>query len=223
MSEPRSEGLKGSISSYFQSFHEVAAHIHRGVGFFRIVYDRVRAPRTLPRAFPRPIRTVLFVCKANICRSPLAEVYFREKARKEGRLVSVKSAGVETQPGRQAHKLAKEIARQQGISLESHTATILYQELMEHSDLVLVMEVAQRDRVMKLYPQDRHKVFLLGQFCKSGSLDIADPYQGTKEDFEVCFKRIQESCDRVMQQLVGDGLSEVGTAEQKSEAKEQDE
>jgi protein-tyrosine phosphatase len=140
----------------------------------------------------------------------LAEVYFREKARKEGRTVSVKSAGVETQPGRQAHTLAKEIARQQGISLESHTATILHQKLIEHSDLVLVMEVAQRNRVMKLYPQDRHKVLLLGQFCKSGSLDIADPYQGTKKDFEVCFERIQESCDRVMQQLVWDGVVRSG-------------
>jgi protein-tyrosine phosphatase len=105
------------------------------------------------------------------------------------------------------HRLAKETANQLGISLEKHAAMALYQKLIQQSDLVLVMEAAQRDRVMKVYPQDRHKVFLLGRFCVRGSLDIDDPYHGTKEDFQTCFERIQESCDRVMRQLGGHGVS----------------
>ena len=137
--------------------------------------------------------------------------------------MTVRSAGLETSPWKSAHAKAKAVALQHLLSLDEHVITQVHKELLDQSDLVLVMEVAQKDRVMKLYPQHRHKVFLLGQFCKSGSLDIADPYHGTKEDFEVCFKRIRESCDRVMQPLVGDRLSDVVTAEQKLEAKEQDE
>ena len=177
----------------------------------------MKAPRTLPQ----PVRSILFVCTGNLCRSPLAEVYFREKAGKEGHLITVDSAGTDSIPGKPAHTLAKEIADQQGISLESHAAKPLYQELIQQSDLVLVMEVAQKDRVMKLYPQDRHKVFLLGQFCSRGSLEIDDPYLGTREDFQSCFERIRESCDCVMQQLGGQGLSLMVPAEPKLKGKEQ--
>ncbi len=212
MSETGSaEGLKGSISIYFRALHELAAHIYRRVWFVRMAYEQIMAPRTLPQ----PIRRVLFVCKANICRSPLAEGYFMDKARKEGLTITAKSAGIETQPGRPAHMLAKEIARKHGFSLDSHVAIPLFNDLIKQSDLVLVMEIAQKDRLMKLYPKDRHKVFVLGQFCNRGSLDIDDPYQGTREDFLACFERIRESCDRVMQQLGEQGLSRMVTAESK--------
>ena len=215
MSETGAAWLKGSVGKYAHGLQEVARYIYRRVGFFRMACERIMAPRVLPQ----PVRSILFVCTGNLCRSPLAEVYFREKARKEGHLITVDSAGVEPIPGNPAHTLAKEIANQQGISLESHAAKPLYQKLIEQSDLVLVMEVAQKDRVMKLYPQHRHKVFLLGQFCSSGSLDIDDPHQCTKEDFQACFDRIRESCDRVMQQLGGQGLSLMPLAEPKLKGK----
>lgn len=201
MSETGAVWLKGSVENYFYGLREVARHIDRHVQFFRIAYKRMMAPRVLPQ----PVRSILFVCTANIIRSPLAEVYCREKARKEGHLITVDSAGLEPIPGKPAHILAKEVASQQGISLESHAAKPLYQKLIKQSDLVLVMEIAQKDRVMKLYPQDRHKVFVLGQFCSRGPLDIDDPHQGAKEDFQACFDRIRESCDRIMQQLGGQG------------------
>lgn len=203
MSETGAAWLKGSVEKYIHGLQEVARCIYRRAGFFRMICERMVAPRVLPQ----PVRSILFVCTGNLCRSPLAEVYFREKARKEGHLITVDSAGVETIPGKPAHTLAKEIANQQGMSLESHAAKPLYQKLIQQSDLVLVMEIAQKDRVMKLYPQHRHKVFLLGQFCGRGSFDIDDPHQSTKEDFQACFDQIRESCDRVMQQLGGQGLA----------------
>lgn len=212
-------GLKGSIEAYVHGLREVATHIHRRARFFRMVYERVMTPRVLPN----PVRSVLFVCAGNVCRSPLAEVYFREKARKEGQSITVDSAGVEALLGKPAHRLAKEIARQHGISLEGHATKPLYQELIQQSDLILVMEVAQRDRVRKLYPQDRHKVFVLGQFCSRGSFGISDPHLGTREDFQTCFERIRESCDRVMHQLDGKRLSHMVPAGPELKSKEQDE
>jgi len=113
-------------------------------------------------------------------------------------MIRVKSAGIETHLGKPAHALAKAIAHQQGFSLQCHSTTPLSQDLIEESDLVFVMEVAQKDRLFALYPQERHKVFLLGQFCRKGSLDIDDPYCGMHEDFKICFGRIREACDRLI-------------------------
>jgi protein-tyrosine phosphatase len=84
---------------------------------------------------------------------------------------------------------------------------------MQRSDLVLVMEVAQKDRVAKLYPREKHKIFVLGQFSKRGSLDIDDPYGGTPEDFKVCFERIRESCDRMLRQIGERSKSQASNAD----------
>jgi protein-tyrosine phosphatase len=217
MNETRVAWIRNSVEKYVPYLLGTARYINRHVKSLRNACERIRRPRVLPQ----PVRNILFICTGNLIRSPLAEAYLREKVRKEGHLITIDSAGLESIPGNSAHRLAKEIANQHGISLESHAVKPLHQKLIRESDLVLVMEIAQRDRVMKLYPQDRHKVFLLGQFCKSGSLNIADPYQGTYEDFQNCFDRIRESCDRIIQQLGRQEASLMAMANSKLEGKEQ--
>lgn len=197
MSEVESAGVRQGVGMYFRALREVVAHVYRRLKFIRLAYERVTATKVLPH----PVRNVLFVCKGNVCRSPLAEAYFLEKAREAGLVMTVRSAGIETTPGKPAHVLAQAVARHHGISLERHLTSLLFQDLMQRSDLVLVMEVAQKDRVAKLYPREKHKLFVLGQFCKRGSLDIDDPYSGTPQDFKVCFERIRESCDRMLRQI----------------------
>jgi protein-tyrosine phosphatase len=154
-----------------------------------------------PRAIPQPIHSILFVCQGNIIRGPLAAAYFVEQAGKNGFVMKVNSAGMDTHPGKPAHALAKEIAHQHGLSLQGHSTTPLSQDLIKESHLVVVMELAHKDWLSKIYVQDRHKVFLLGQFCRSGSIEIADPYCGTQEDFKACFERIRESCDHLIQKI----------------------
>ncbi|GKS58887.1 hypothetical protein YTPLAS18_24140 [Nitrospira sp.] len=198
MSEGEATGFRRSIETYLRALREAVGHVVPRVRFFREVYERMTATKELPA----PVRSVLFLCKGNICRSPLAEVYFAHKARKEGQLLTVKSAGIETTPGKPAHNHARDVARENGISLERHTTTPLYHELLQSADLVFVMEVSQKDRVARLYPQERRKVYVLGHFCAEGSLDIDDPYSGQPDDFKQCFERIKESCDRVIDEII---------------------
>ena len=94
--------------------------------------------------------------------------------------------------------------------MEAHSAMLLNPNAIEESDLILVMEARQRNRLMKLYPKQRHKIFLLGQFCRRGTLDIQDPFGGTEEDFKSCFERIRESCDHIMQKLAPELVSGNG-------------
>ena len=197
MNDVGSSGLKVSVNKYWQALREVGPRVYSRIKFLRLAYERMKKPRPLPQ----PIRSVLFVCMGNVCRSPLAATYFVERIRKNGGMIRVNSAGIETNLGKPAHALAKEIAHQQGFSLQYHSTTPLSQDLIKESDLVLVMEVAQKDRLFKLYPRERHKVFLLGQFCRNGSLDIDDPYSGTQEDFKICFERIREACDRLLHNI----------------------
>ena len=145
--------------------------------------------------FPDSVQSVLFVCKGNICRSPLAQVYFKSLVEKEGWKVTVCSAGLETTPGKPAHANAKAVALQHRLSLDSHTTSHVHKELIEQSDLIIVMEIAQKTRIHRLYPKSKGKVVLLGRFDSVGPLEIADPYSGTSEDFHSCFQQVRRCCD----------------------------
>ena len=162
-------------------------------GRMKVIRHRYE-PRAAVR-LPDSVQSVLFVCKGNICRSPLAGAYFQSLVEKEGRQMTVRSAGLETTSGKPAHAMAKAVALQHRLSLDAHATTQVQKELLDQSDLIVVMEIVQKDRMHRLYPNTNGKVVLLGRFDSVGSLEIADPYSGTSEDFHSCFQQMSRCCD----------------------------
>jgi protein-tyrosine phosphatase len=115
--------------------------------------------------------------------------------------MAVRSAGLETTPGKPAHSNAKAVALQHQFSLDVHSTTQVHADLLDQSDLIIVMELVQRDRLHRLYLNTRGKVVLLGAFDSEGSLEIADPYSGTIEDFRSCFQQVSRCCDALAVRL----------------------
>ena len=154
------------------------------------------------QVFPKPARAILVVCKGNICRSPLAEAYLKDRVKKNGVSIDVYSAGLETSFGKPAHPLAQVVGTQGGLILNQHATQPLHKEQVERADMILVMEWQQRNRIIKLYPHSKRKVFLLRQFYDQSVREVADPYSGTLEDFHVCFSMIRQGCDVLVAQML---------------------
>jgi protein-tyrosine phosphatase len=150
---------------------------------------------------PFPVTSVLFVCHGNICRSPFAEIYFRSLLAKTGMPLCVMSAGLDTTPGKPAHTNTRALGRERQLSLDQHTTTQLQSELVGQSDLIVVMEIAQKQRIHSLYPASKGKVVLLGYFDPKGPLEIADPYGKPIERFHACFEQVARCCDNLAQAL----------------------
>jgi len=91
---------------------------------------------------------VLFICTANVCRSPLAEGYLK-RLLKENPLqdVQVESAGVIALHGSSAYECAIEVARQTGFDLKGHTARQITAEMAEATDQILCMETWHASRI----------------------------------------------------------------------------
>ena len=68
---------------------------------------------------PRPHR-LLFVCTANICRSPMAEGLARDYARRRQWPVEVRSGGVMGLIGKPAASNAVAVMREIGIDISNH-------------------------------------------------------------------------------------------------------
>lgn len=181
---------------YYHGLYEMVLYVTEHLSVVRRIYDRWG-----PVHLPNNVTSILFVCRANVCRSPLAAAYFEVLAKKRMRGVVVRSAGFETSPGRLAHSVSKSVAKQQGLSLDAHLTTQLSSELIDQSDLIVVMEFSQRERICRVYPKARGKTVLLASFDSSGPPEIRDPYGRPLEDFQLCLKQIMRCCDSLSHRL----------------------
>ncbi|GAA4407662.1 hypothetical protein GCM10023168_23950 [Fodinibacter luteus] len=113
-----------------------------------------------------PLR-VLFVCTANIARSPYAERRASQLLpdhAPEGRGVWLASAGMPGYPGRDMDPEMAAQLRARGGEPNGHVSRAVTHELLVESDLVLTFEFAQRLRIIDEWPDQALKVFGVRQF-----------------------------------------------------------
>ncbi|MGF1901250.1 low molecular weight phosphotyrosine protein phosphatase [Aliivibrio sifiae] len=134
---------------------------------------------------------ILVVCVGNICRSPTGEYLLKTLLPNK----IIDSAGVATEKsrltGKPADVMAREVAADNGINLETHQARQLTSEICRGYDLILVMEAGHKEAVTKLAPEARSKTMLFGQWV--GQQDIPDPYRQSREAFEHAYGLIDKA------------------------------
>lgn len=157
--------------------------------------------RDMLTKLPGHVRSILFVCKGNVCRSPLAAAYLDARLKDKGCQIEVRSAGLETTAGKEADPLALAVARQNNLALQAHMTTPLTQDLVARADLILVMEFVHSSTLLQKHPDARGKVFQLGYFNRGLLTEIADPFGGTRTDFDICYDVIRRSCDNLVKYL----------------------
>lgn len=122
--------------------------------------------------------TVLVVCTANVCRSPLAERTLQHAFAGSAALAgfTVSSAGTFAQQGAPMCALsATQLDGDDGEWAEAHQARQLTPELVAASDLILTMEREQRSIASRLVPGSQAKVFTITEAAVLAELLVADP------------------------------------------------
>jgi protein-tyrosine-phosphatase len=133
---------------------------------------------------PEIVKTVLFVCTANICRSPMAAAILHRRIADMGLAdrVHVESAGMWARDGQPAAEDAVTVLAGRGISLTDHRSRALTEKMLEAADVVLAMEEAHRRSIFYLAPKYLRKVLLLTELVGNHE-DVADPYGGPIEGY----------------------------------------
>ncbi|CAE10399.1 low molecular weight protein-tyrosine-phosphatase [Wolinella succinogenes] len=138
------------------------------------------------------VRSILFVCLGNICRSPLAEGIARNLAEYEGVELELDSAGTGAwHRGELPCEGSVRIAQKRGVDISMLRARQVREEDASRFDLIIAMDQNNLSDLKRFgFPQE--KLFLLGEFGLAGQ-DIPDPYHYRGEEgFEKVFEMIEE-------------------------------
>ncbi len=135
---------------------------------------------------------ILFVCSANMCRSPMAEAHLKYLTRDLKR-VKVRSAGTRAIRGTPMSIGAKNLLEEEG--LETHHQSIsIAKPILEWADLIFVMEERHKKQLIDFSPESRGKIAFLRNFKEpSKPCEIEDPIGGGIEIYQRVFSEIKEA------------------------------
>ena len=140
------------------------------------------------------MKTVLFVCTGNVCRSPMAEGIFRQAIENRGSY-RVLSAGLGAAEGQPPSPYAVQAVKELGIDISGVRSRMLTPELVEEADYILGMTHNHVETVMLLHPSAAEKTFLLREFDEtldSFEKDISDPIGGSYDVYLNCRDQIEQ-------------------------------
>jgi protein-tyrosine phosphatase len=174
--------------------HDVVGGLRRTA---RVALARVRLAFMRNPPMPASVRSMMFVCKGNICRSPYAALRAERLVRELG-LGPIRcfSSGLKPSQADASPPDAIAAAAARGYDLRTWRPLPLTDAAMGDADLVVVMETAHLDQVRERWPAYRDKTVLLPLFDDEPGLDawarlnIADPFDKGPEAFERCYARL---------------------------------
>jgi protein-tyrosine phosphatase len=165
-------------------------------------------------------RGVLFVCHANMCRSPLAAGVFRHLVAQRGasERFDVDSAGTWAADGIPPHPLSVEVAKRYGIDsalLGSASRPIAPGDL-ERFELVVAMDrrnLADIERLRRISAfgpvlGGSATITLLRRFvdpkASGRDADVPDPVRGGPEHYQTAYEIIDAACRALLDGLLRD-------------------
>ena len=163
------------------------------------------------------MKTVLFVCTGNVCRSPMAEGLFRQAVRGRGEY-RVLSAGLGALEGQPPSPYAVQAVKELDIDISGQRSRMLTPDLVHQADYIFGMTHSHIDTVMMLYPFAAEKTFLLRDFDETldqFEKDISDPIGGSYEIYLTCRDQIEQgipSLLRFIEQGQPTGIAATKTA-----------
>ena len=146
-------------------------------------------------------KLVVFVCTANVCRSPMAEKLFEQALQESSvkKKIQVFSAGISAMDGDKASENSIEACKEIVIDLNDHRSSALTRATLQNASAVFCMTESHR-ALMQMYFElpENSPVFLMREFAEQGPKELPDPYGQGMEVYRACRENMKEALPSII-------------------------
>lgn len=139
------------------------------------------------------MKTILFLCTGNTCRSVLAHHYAAKLAADENLKFKFTSAGLAAHKDIPQPQIVADLLAKEGVKNFKHVPVPMTGKLVKSSDLILAMTAAHKTELIARYPRAAKKTSTLIEYAGFGKDDIADPYRRDDLFYYEVFKLIKSA------------------------------
>ncbi len=149
------------------------------------------------------MKSILFVCLGNICRSPTAEAVFKKLVSDAGRCsgFEIDSAGTAAyHTGNRADHRMRSVADKRGYRLDSIARQINPADF-DHFDLIVAMDDANFHDVCALSAGSGAELVRMCDYCQVFNVsEVPDPYYGGEAGFHEVIDILEDACANLLRQ-----------------------
>ncbi|PTY00845.1 glycine hydroxymethyltransferase [Verrucomicrobia bacterium LW23] len=152
------------------------------------------------------MKTVLFVCTGNICRSPMAHGLFQELVK--GADFEVISAGIGAMTGQHPSPHSVDAMDEIGLDISMLRSKPITAEMVRRADYIFVMTYGHLDSMLLLFPYAAEKTFLLREFethLPAMEREVSDPIGQSLDTYRYCRDQIREALPGILEHIIGSG------------------
>lgn len=152
------------------------------------------------------MNSVLFVCSANQCRSPMAEALLKNIVleRDEENEWKIASAGVWAATGVPATDNARAVMEERGLDISAHLSQPTSRDLLGEYHLALVMENAHKEALQAQYPEFADRIVLFRNLAGDDN-DFEDPVGGSLDRYRGAAEELQNVILEGFDQIIDRG------------------
>jgi protein-tyrosine phosphatase len=146
---------------------------------------------------------VMFVCLGNVCRSPMAELVFKDLVEKQhlGHEFHIESSGTNSfRENSPVHIGTKKKLNSVGISSSSKKSQQFQKSHYDQFDWIVCMDESNVNQVLDIIGKDsKHKISKLLDYTNHPG-DIADPWY--TDDFDSTYSDVIEGCEGLLKAIL---------------------
>ena len=152
------------------------------------------------------MKSVMFVCTGNICRSAMAHHYLQKRLYDLNREdeIAVSSCGTSVWYGERPTREGIAVMDEYNVDLRKHLPTSMYDADLENTDLILCMTEDHKESIIAAFPKYKDKVFTLREYVygeDEPKKSISDPWGYEMQVYETCAKEIVECVDKLLEKI----------------------
>jgi protein-tyrosine-phosphatase len=137
------------------------------------------------------MHSVLFICTANICRSPMVAALLRAYVAGQNGEWRVASAGTWTMDGIPAAENTIWALHKRSIDASGHRSRQVTRKLVDDYRLILTMERGQKEAMRIEFPEAAGRIYLLSEMVGQ-VFDINDPIGSPPAEFDSTAREFED-------------------------------